>query len=314
MYAEAVSSALVFAGSPLDRAGLRRRDAAWIAAQLEREESRFLPFWRLNVLVRAEKPELAWATSAIRAAQEPRTGPVLLGVRDGVAHFAVDLSPLEAPVGELGLAGVAQFLELRAAAATLPAGDAAIAAQGRQMLDWHARHRFCAVCGRSTQAKEAGYMRECDECDAQHFPRTDPVVIMLVESGEKCLLGRQAAWPTQMYSALAGFVEAGESIEEAVRREVHEEAGIAVGEVRYFASQPWPFPSSLMIGCHAEAVSDDVVIDKSEIEDARWFDRAELKSMLMRQHPQELSTPPPIAIAHHIIRDFVEHGSKVLIR
>ena len=306
MYAEAVSSALVFAGSPLDRAGLRRRDAAWIAAQLEREESRFLPFWRLNVLVRAEKPELAWATSAIRAAQEPRTGPVLLGVRDGVAHFAVDLSPLEDPVGELGLAGVAQFLELRAAAATLPAGDAAIAAQGRQMLDWHARHRFCAVCGRSTQAKEAGYMRECDECDAQHFPRTDPVVIMLVESGEKCLLGRQAAWPTQMYSALAGFVEAGESIEEAVRREVHEEAGIAVGEVRYFASQPWPFPSSLMIGCIADAESSEVTVDKVELQDARWFTRAEILRSLAQPGAGGVLVPPPLAIAHHLIRFWAE--------
>jgi len=306
VYAAPVSSPLVFAGSPLDRAGLRRRDDAWIGAQLEGEQSRFLPFWRLNVLVKAEKPELAWATKAVRAAQEPRTGPVLLGVRDGIAHFAVDLSPLEDPMGELGLAGAAQFLELRAAAATLPAGDAAIAAQGRQMLDWHARHRFCAVCGRTTRAKEAGYLRECDECDAQHFPRTDPVVIMLVEAGDRCLLGRQAAWPTQMYSALAGFVEAGESIEEAVRREVHEEAGIAVGAVRYFASQPWPFPSSLMIGCIAHAESVEVTVDKVELQDARWFTRAEILRSLAQPGAGGVFVPPPLAIAHHLIRAWAE--------
>ena len=306
VYAARVSSALVFAGSPLDRANHRRRDAAWIAAQLEREESRFLPFWRLNVLVKSQKPELAWATSAIRSVQDPRTGAVLLGVREHVAHFAVDLTPLHDPVTELGLGGSASFLELRAAAATLPAPDAAIAAQGRQMLDWHARHRFCAVCGHATAVKEAGYMRECDECDAQHFPRTDPVVIMLVESGDRCLLGRQAGWPAQMYSALAGFVEAGESLEEAVRREVQEESGIAIGAVRYFASQPWPFPSSLMIGCMARALTEQVTVDKSELEDARWFTRADVLRSLAEPGAGGVLVPPPVAIAHHLIRAWAE--------
>ncbi|HTO07257.1 MAG TPA: NAD(+) diphosphatase [Myxococcota bacterium] len=301
-----MSRPITFAGSPLDRAALRRRDAAWVAAQLESEASRFLPFWRLNVLVKSEKPELAWATTAIRAAQDPRTGCVFLGVRDEVAHFALDISPLHDPVTELGLAGSASFVELRAAAATLPASDSAIAAQGRQMLDWHARHRFCAVCGRSTSVKEAGYMRECDECDAQHFPRTDPVVIMLVESGDRCLLGRQAAWPAQMYSALAGFVEAGESLEEAVRREVQEEAGITVGEVRYVASQPWPFPSSLMIGCLARAESESVTVDKSELEDARWFARGDILKSLAQPGAGGVFVPPPLAIAHHLIRFWAE--------
>jgi len=304
-----VAKPLVFAGSPLDRAGLRRRDASWIAAQLAREDSRFLPFWRLNVLVKTAKPELAWATSDIRAASEPRTGPVLLGVRGDVAHFAVDVSALVDPVAELGLAGAASFVEVRAAAATLSADDAAIVAQGRQMLDWHARHRFCAVCGHATSVKEAGYLRECDECDAQHFPRTDPVVIMLVASGDRCLLGRQAAWPAQMYSALAGFIEAGESIEEAVRREVAEEAGIAVGDVRYFASQPWPFPSSLMIGCIAHAESEAVTVDKAELEDARWFTRAEILRSLAQPGAGGMFVPPPLAIAHHLIRAWAEAES-----
>jgi NAD+ diphosphatase len=306
VYAAPVSSPIVFAGSPLDRAAVRRRDGPWIAAQLEAEASRFLPFWRLNVLVKSEKPELAWATTAIRAAQDPRTGSVFLGLRDGVAHFALDISPIHDPVTELGLAGSASFVELRAAAATLSASDSAIAAQGRQMLDWHARHRFCAVCGRATSVKEAGYMRECDECDAQHFPRTDPVVIMLVESGDRCLLGRQVAWPAKMYSALAGFVEAGESLEEAVRREVQEEAGITVGEVRYVASQPWPFPSSLMIGCLARAESEDVTVDKSELEDARWFARADILKSLAQPGAGGVFVPPPVAIAHHLIRFWAE--------
>ena len=301
-----MSSPLVFAGSPLDRAGLRRRDPTWIAAQLEREDSRFLPFWKLNVLVKAEKPELAWATGALRELAEKRTGAVLLGVRDEIAHFALDLSPVADPVTELGLAGAASFVELRAAAATLSGLDAAIAAQGRQMLDWHARHRFCAVCGRGTSVKEAGYMRECDECDAQHFPRTDPVVIMLVESGDRCLLGRQAAWPPGMFSALAGFVEAGESLEEAVRREVLEEAGVRVGAVRYFASQPWPFPSSLMIGCIAHAESSDVTVDKAEIQEARWFTKAEIARSLATPGAGGMFVPPPLAIAHHLIRHWAE--------
>jgi NAD+ diphosphatase len=306
VYAAAVSRPIVFSGSPLDRTANRRRDGAWIAAQLEREDSRFLPFWKLNVLVKSQKPELAWATPALRPSADARTGAVFLGVRDDVSHFAIDLTPMADPLQELGLAGSASFLELRAAAATLSAADAAISAQGRQMLDWHARHRFCAVCGHSTAVKEAGYMRECDECDAQHFPRTDPVVIMLVESGERCLLGRQAAWPAGMWSALAGFVEAGESLEEAVRREVQEEAGIEVGEVRYHASQPWPFPSSLMIGCLAHALTDKVTVDKSELEDARWFSRSEIRKSLEQPGAGGMFVPPPMAIAHHLIRSWAE--------
>lgn len=296
----------MFAGSPLDRANHRRRDAPWLASQMAREESRFLALWRLNVLVKAEKPELAWATNALCPLADARSGPVFLGVRDEIAHFALDLTPVHDPVTELGLAGSASFVELRAAAATLSASDSAIAAQARQMLDWHARHRFCAVCGKATAVKEAGYMRECDECDAQHFPRTDPVVIMLVESGDRCLLGRQAGWPAQMYSALAGFVEAGESLEEAVRREVQEESGIRVGEVRYHASQPWPFPSSLMIGCMARALTSEVTVDKSELEDARWFTRADVLKSLAQPGAGGVLVPPPLAIAHHLIRAWAE--------
>jgi NAD+ diphosphatase len=208
--------ALVFS-QPLDRVSHLRRDGAWLAAALDNESSRFLPFHRLNVLVKSEKPELAWANPAIKSVMDARTGAVLLGLRDGRALRGRSLPPHD-PVTSRA-AGAANFADVRQAAE--PAGRRrSIVAQGRQMLDWHARHRYCAVCGHATSVKEAGYLRECDECDAQHFPRTDPVVIMLVHDGARCLLGRQAGWPAKMWSALAGFVEAGETLEDAVRREV----------------------------------------------------------------------------------------------
>jgi NAD+ diphosphatase len=163
-----------------------------------------------------------------------------------------------------------------------------------------------------TRPVEGGWRRDCANCRVQHFPRTDPVVIMLAIAGERCVLGRSPRFAPTMWSCLAGFVEPGETIEDAVRREVREEVGIACGRVTYFASQPWPFPTSLMIGCHAEAFTDEIVVDRSELEDARWFTRDELALMLVRKHPQGLTATPPIAIAHHIIRRYVEEGADVL--
>jgi NAD+ diphosphatase len=185
-------------------------------------------------------------------------------------------------------------------------------AEAKALLHWHARHRFCSNCGHPTNVVEGGWRRDCPNCRAQHFPRTDPVAIMLAVRRDRCLLGRQAHFAPGMWSCLAGFVEPGESMEEAARRETLEEAGIRCGRVRYFASQPWPFPSSLMIGCHAEAISEDIVVDRDELEDARWFSRDETAAMLMRTHPDGLGTPPPVAIAHHIIRAWVEKGDDVL--
>ncbi|MFZ0775286.1 MAG: NAD(+) diphosphatase, partial [Xanthobacteraceae bacterium] len=184
-------------------------------------------------------------------------------------------------------------------------------AEAKALLGWHARHSHCPNCGAKTEVVQAGWRRDCPACKVQHFPRTDPVVIMLVIAGERCVLGRSPRFAPTMWSCLAGFAEPGESIEEAVRREVLEEVGIAVGRVKYFASQPWPFPSSIMIGCHAEALSDTVVVDREELEDARWFERDELAAMLRREHAGGLTTPPPVAIAHHIIRSYVEDGCDV---
>ena len=239
---------------------------------------------------------------------------VFLGLLHDAPRFGIGIDP--AAIEALKARADLKLIDLRTIAVQGEVDTVHVPplAEAKAILGWHARHRFCPNCSAATVLTQAGWRRDCPVCKAEHFPRTDPVVIMLPIKGDRCVLGRSPRFPPTMWSCLAGFCEPGESIEEAVRREVAEEVGVTCARVRYFASQPWPFPASLMIGCHAEAVSDEVVIDKSEIEDARWFDRAELKSMLLRQHPQELSTPPPIAIAHHIIRDFVEHGSDVLIR
>ncbi|MCG6121975.1 MAG: NAD(+) diphosphatase [Microvirga sp.] len=183
--------------------------------------------------------------------------------------------------------------------------EAGMLAEAKSLLSWHANHRFCARCGGPTRATRSGFRRDCDACGAQHFPRTDPVVIMLITHGDRILLGRQARFPTGNYSCLAGFVEPGETIEDAVRRETFEEAGVRVGAVTYMMSQPWPFPSSLMIGCRGEALDDAINFDREELEDARWFDRGDLELMLRDAHPDGVRTPPSVAIAHHLVRAFL---------
>ncbi len=193
---------------------------------------------------------------------------------------------------------------------TVPMGEIGLLAQAKSLLLWHTRHRFCANCGAATTAGQAGLRRDCAPCGAQHFPRTDPVTIMLVARRDRCLLGRSARFVAGSYSCLAGFVSPGETIEDAVRREVREEAGLQVGRVRYLLSQPWPFPSSLMIGCLGETDDEAITIDREELEDARWFSRPEAASMLERRHPDGLITPPPMAIAHHLIRAWVD-GAEV---
>src|SRR5215217_7397802 len=188
----------------------------------------------------------------------------------------------------------------------VPADELGILAEAKALLFWHSRHRFCPNCGAPTAVSSAGFRRDCAACGAQHFPRTDPVAIMLVHRGEHCLLGRQARFIANSYSCLAGFIEPGETIEDAVRRETFEEAGIEVGAVRYGASQPWPFPSSLMIGCFGEALTEAITLDRDELEDGRWFGKDEVRLMLAREHPDGLITPPPMAIAHFLMRSWVE--------
>ena len=300
---------ILFSGSPIDRADHQRRDAAWIAERLERDDSRFVALWRLNVLViQGSDASVAWATNAVRDSMNPDVKEVFLGLWDDIAYFAADISSLEKPEESLGATGVAKFEDVRMAAARLPYEQAAIVAHARSRTDWHARHPYCPACGGKTIPRSGGANRLCKTCDAEHFPRTDPVAIAVVTHGDRCLLGRQRGWPGNMYSALAGFIESGETLEEAVRREIAEESGVVVGEVRYVASQPWPFASSLMIGCRAEALDDAIEVDTVELEDASWFERERVQRALLGDATADLSVPPPMAIANYLLQSWIDES------
>jgi NAD+ diphosphatase len=235
-------------------------------------------------------------------------GTIFLGVRDGAALFGMGIS--QAAVEQLMNRDDVAVNELRGMAmqGVVAPNELSAIAMAKSMVNWHQRHGYCANCGQRTAMREGGWKRECPGCKAEHFPRTDPVVIMLVTHGDKCLLGRSARFLPGMYSCLAGFVEAAEAIEDAVRREVFEEAGIHCSEVNYYMTQPWPYPSSLMIGCTAVALNEDIVVDRTELEDARWFDRDEAKLMITRKHPDGLAGPHPFAIAHHLLGRWLHGG------
>jgi NAD+ diphosphatase len=300
-------------GSSLDRASEQRRDTAFVAAATTHERARAIVIAGELVLLQQTgavcDPLFPLATARSFA---PVQESILVGVQDGAAILGVAIAadasePLKARNDLL----VTDLRTIAMRGLVAPEHLPSIAT-AKALLTWHTRHRFCANCGAATSVSEAGWRRDCASCGAQHFPRTDPCVIMLAIDGERCLLGRSARFPPGMYSCLAGFVEPGESIEEAVRRETFEEAGVTIGRVVYYRSQPWPFPMSLMIGCFAETTSATLKIDPNEIEDARWMSREDSALMLQRRHPEQLFTPPPMAIAHHIIRDFVERGNEVL--
>ena len=278
-------SDLAFVSSPLDRNANNRTKADFVQARRMHASSKVLQL--AGDTVRVEAGKLFTNNS------NPETEAIYLG--EDLNHHAWFARTVAANEG---------FRPLRELMieATLSQTEISILAHARSILHWHESHRFCAKCGEQSQMADAGYRRHCLACGADHFPRTDPVVIMVVRHEDKLLLGRQAVWAPGMFSALAGFMEPGETIEAAMRREVEEEAGIKVGAVSYVTSQPWPFPSSLMIGLLGEAQTTDIVIDLNELETARWFDRAEVQSMLEGTHPEGLSASHPYAIAHHIIR------------
>ncbi|WP_112662860.1 NAD(+) diphosphatase [Microvirga flavescens] len=229
---------------------------------------------------------------------------VFLGTFAGQPTVATLASPEAAELFRDDPAFVVADLRSIAVQGLVRQEELGLLATAKSVLDWHSRHRFCANCGAATHSAQGGFRRDCASCGTQHFPRTDPVVIMLIEHGDKCLLGRQSRFAEKMYSCLAGFLEPGETIEDAVRRETFEEAGVRVGAVRYVASQPWPFPSSLMIGCIGEALSDEIVIDENELQDARWFSKETARLMLDGTHP-DFAAPSPIAIANHLLRTWV---------
>lgn len=283
-----IAETVTFGGGGLDR-------AAHLRAGSRVDGAMVLPLWRGKPLLTGDA--LGWV--AVEAV--PVEGPdVFLGLDDGVPRYARDVSPREpeeaaTTIGAFldpseqvhpGLPGV--FAELRARMTRLSPREAELAATAKAILGWHATHGFCARCGEATEMTEAGWQRVCPACGAHHFPRTDPVVIMLITHGNSVLLGRSPAWPQGMYSLLAGFVEPGETLEAAVRREVLEEAGVAVGEVSYLASQPWPFPSSLMIGCRGEALGREITLDQVELEDARWLTREDAVDALSGNHAEIL--------------------------
>jgi NAD+ diphosphatase len=238
----------------------------------------------------------------------PATETIFLGHLNGDGRFGVGIAQADAEALKARDDLLVTDLRSIAVQGLVDAQHLPPLAEAKAVLQWHLRHRFCSNCGAPSQAVDAGWKRLCPSCKTEHFPRTDPVVIMLIVDGDNCLLGRSPRFAPTMWSCLAGFIEPGESFEDAVKRETREEAGIVCGRVKYFRSQPWPFPMSLMIGCHAEALSRDIVIDRTELEDARWFSKDECIAMLMRNHPDGLTMPPPVAIAHHIVRAWVEDG------
>ena len=266
-----------YADVTLDRVAHLRADEAWLRTRLEAPETIFVPVWRSkNLVVRQETPQgVMMREGEARDLVDAARTTVLLGLRGEIAHFAVDISHVEEKDLD-SLRGAAEFVDLRSVGAVMDRGEASILAYAKGIMHWHARHGFCGACGAPTRIREAGHLRECGRCGALHFPRTDPAVIMLVARGDRVLLGRKAEWMDGMYSTLAGFVEPGESLEHAVAREVMEEAGVAVSNIRYHSSQPWPFPASLMLGFHADADTDAFTRNEEELEDLRWFTRKEL--------------------------------------
>lgn len=306
---------MIFGDSGLDRAASLRSQPQALA-ELEKT-GRVLPLWRGKPMF-AEGGGLVWVPFG-HALLEAAGTLVFLGLEaDGQASFAADLSAWEPESGagaeqsffdqsrqpHPALGAASAFEDLRNAMMRLTPREAELAASARAVLHWHRSHGFCAACGAASQVVQGGWQRLCPACGAHHFPRTDPVVIMRITHGNRVLLGRNAVWPEGMYSLLAGFVEPGETIEGAVRREVFEEAGVRVGAVRYIASQPWPFPANLMLGCQGEAVSEAITVDAAELEDALWLDRQGLLQVFAGQDPK-IRPPRKGAIAEFLLRNWL---------
>ena len=311
---------VTFGGSALDRAAEIRGDVPALAAAMQDAATRTVVMWRGKPLVVGEggARRLARLPLSHPILKEVRVPPILLGREGGSICFAHDISGWtpEEGTGELGAfidrseqrhpstPEDHRFAELRAVMTALDPRDAELAATAKAIIGWHETHGFCARCGTASEVTQAGWQRVCPDCGGSHFPRTDPVVIMLITRGNKVLLGRSPGWPEGMYSCLAGFVEPGETIEAAVRREVWEEAGIRVGAVRYLSSQPWPFPASLMFGCHGLALSEEIRIDPVEIEDAVWVGREEIMDAFAGRR-EGLLPARKGAIAHFLLRNWV---------
>jgi NAD+ diphosphatase len=298
-----------FVTHTLDRAAHLRNDDDRLFALERHRDARAFVVHRDSLVMKHDisgPRALLTIDEALRFGANP--GTIFLGLRDGAALFGMGIAPAAAEM--LLTRDDAAVSELRGLAmqGVVPPDQLSAIAMAKSMVSWHQRHGFCANCGTRTAMSHGGWKRDCPSCKAEHFPRTDPVVIMLVTDGERCLLGRQKQFPPGMFSCLAGFVEAAETIEDAVCREVFEESGIRCADVAYYMTQPWPYPSSLMIGCTARATTDAITVDHTELEDARWFDRAEAALMLKREHADGLTGPHPFAIAHHLVGRWLQQS------
>ena len=298
-----------YTGNPLDRGSGLREDDAFLAAARSRPDARVAPIWHARSLMRGAtdgKPEAVFLTGPEAASLHALNKPTaFLGFYDdGVPVFTVDLSDAEEPLRLLP-DGAGEFTDLRAVPGLLPPDEASILAYARGLMHWRHRHRFCGVCGAACIPQHAGHVMHCTGCETQHFPRTDPAVIMLVTIGDRALLGHSQRFPnSRMYSTLAGFVEPGENLEEAVAREVLEESGVTVGAVHYHSSQPWPFPASIMLGFYATALTEEITIDPKEISDARWFTRDEMRHCA----DHDFVLPRSDSIASRLIEDWIAAG------
>ena len=291
-----------YATGEFNRAVERREDLAWIRARLADPGSKFYPMWRMrNFVADPATPRALNLDPERRQALLTAASTIaLLGFEDETAHFFIDLSHLDEP----SLAEIGQPVDLRAIGALMPQREGALLAYARGLAYWHERHRFCGTCGAPTESKAAGHQRQCTnpDCGAVQFPRTDPAVIMRVTHGDKILMARQAVWAQGMHSILAGFVEPGESLEDAVAREVYEEVRLKLTRIKYFGSQPWPFPSSLMLGFTAESTDENFTVDTDELESARWMTRAEL---LNSPEDHTFKLPRRDSISWRIIEDWL---------
>jgi len=303
----------IFTGFPLDPADHLRADDTWLSEKLNHNSSRFMLYGQGRPLMDISDGLLpAWKTTddvgAIFGDDRTNMDWTFMGNDQDRAIFAVAVSH------KLALSTHEKFIDLRSVALQVSADGfsdmPSLLGRGKMLLEWNGRRHFCSCCGYKTKPERGGYVRKCanEACGAEHFPRTDPVVIMLVTEGDKCLLGRGVGWPEGNYSALAGFMEPGETIEEATRREVLEESGVTVGDVTYIKSQPWPFPSSLMIGVRAEALTRKITLDTDELADARWFDKAYLQNIFETGGNGSFRIPPKIAIARHLLEEWLQEG------
>jgi NAD+ diphosphatase len=300
----------VYGGGSLDRAALRRGDSEWLAERLGAASTRMVPVWQSRHLVLRSEGDVAALFPHYDAGTDwPHAGESVffLGLLEDTAYFAIDLSHLHDPMAVPALAGQGEFVELREVGPLLPRDDAALLAYARAMVHWHQTHRYCGRCGAPTTSRHGGHVRQCTaaDCLTDHFPRTDPAIIVLVSAQDHCILGRQARWRPGMFSTLAGFVEPGETLEEAVAREVMEEVGVPLYSIRYHSSQPWPFPGSLMVGFEAE--TDALIplsIDRNELETAHWFSRNDIA----RFAETGRSLPNRDSIARRLIEDWLSRG------